>query len=232
MLGPIDYFLWVFGFLAEAGALLFLFRTRSASRYFPLAIYLAGSVILSAGRFFFFFKYGLLSPEYIYFYYYSDSFLTICLFFAIMGLFALVFKELGLHRYVSAAALLLLAGTAWFSYQVVQHASDKMITRFVVELSQNLYFVGVVLTYVLWGAVVKLRETRTRLIQLVLALGVFFSAFAANYALRNLYPQFTLIWEYVPPVMAIWLPAAWAHAFWKVPEDARLATARVVHAQR
>jgi len=218
--------------LCDACAVVFLLRTPSSFRYFPLGVYLVGSLILTPARFFVYFQYGLLSPEYIYFYYYSDSFLTICLFFAIMGLFALVFREMGLHRYVSAGALLLLAGTAWFSYQVVQHASDKMITRFVVELSQNLYFVGVVLTYILWGAVVKLRETRTRLIQLVLALGVFFSAFAANYALRNLYPQFNLIWEYVPPVMAIWLPAAWAYAFWQVPEEARLATASVVHAQR
>ena len=36
------------------------------------------------------------------------------------------------------------------------------------------YFVGVVLTYLLWGAILKLRETRTRLIQLVLALGDLF----------------------------------------------------------
>jgi MFS family permease len=94
------------------------------------------------------------------------------------------------------------------------------------ELSQNLYFVGLVLTYILWGAVMKLRETRTRLIQLVLSLGVFFSAFAASYALGNLYPTCTL-WRYVAPILGICLPAAWAYTFSQITEDARLAVASV-----
>ena len=232
MLGPVDYALWFAGLLAEAGALVYLLRARCFSRYFSLSVYLLASLVLGPARYFVLFKFGLLSPEYIYFYYYSDAFLTICLFFAIMGLFSLLFEEMGANRYVRVGAMLLLAGTAWFSYQVVQHASDKMITRFVVELSQNLYFVGVILTYVLWGAVVKLRETRTRLIHLVLGIGVFFSAFAANYALRNMYPQFSMIWMYLPPLMAIWLPASWAFTFYKIPEEARLAPSRVATAHR
>ncbi len=36
-----------------------------------------------------------MSSEYIYFYYYSDAILTICLYFALMGLYAIVFEELG-----------------------------------------------------------------------------------------------------------------------------------------
>jgi len=97
----------------------------------------------------------------------------------------------------------------------------------VVELGQNLYFVGVVLTYVLWGAVMKLRETRMRLIQLVLSLGVYFSAYAALYALRNLFPD-VAIFKFLVPIVGTWLPLAWAYTFTKVPENARLATARLV----
>ena len=41
----------------------------------------------------------------------------------------------------------------------------------------------------LWGAILKLRETRVRLIELVLALGIYFSADAMTYALRNLFPS-------------------------------------------
>jgi MFS family permease len=138
---------------------------------------------------------------------------------------------MGVQRYLRVGAMLLLAATAWFSYQVVMSSSHRMLTRFVVELSQNLYFVGVVLTYLLWGAIMKLRETRTRLIQLVLALGVYFSAFAASYALRNLYPQLA-IWRYVSHLMALWLPLAWSYTFLKVPEEARLATARLAAPNR
>ena len=52
----------------------------------------------------------------------------------------------------------MLAGTALFTYSVVAQSSAKLVTHFVVELSQNLYFVGLVLTYVLWGAILKLRD--------------------------------------------------------------------------
>ena len=75
-----------------------------------------------------------------------------------------------------------------FSYAVVHQNRTHLTTHFVVEMSQNVYFVGVVLTYLLWGAILKLHETRTRLIQLVLALGIYFSADAGSYALRNLFP--------------------------------------------
>ena len=86
-----------------------------------------------------------------------------------------------------------------------------------------------VLTYLLWGAVLTLRETRARLIQLVLALGVYFSATAGIYALRNLFPglQPNLL-RWLPPLMGVWLPLAWAYTFTKVPEDARLTPARLM----
>jgi len=189
------------------------------------------ALVLSLGRIFVSFRWGYTSPLYFYFYYLSDAVLTICLYFALMGLYSHVFQEMGVHRYLRFAALLLLGGTAWFSYQVVVNSSHKLLTRFVVELSQNLYFVGVVLTYLLWGAVMKLRETRTRLVQLILALGVYFSAFAASYALRNLYPELP-IWRYVSHLMSLWLPLAWAYTFTRIPEEARLATARVAASSR
>lgn len=231
MLGPLDYALWLLGAVAQAMVFVCALRARAYRRYFTLFLYILLTWIFAAGRFLIFFGYGLTSNHYIYFYYYSDAFLTICLYFTLMDLYSHVFQEMGVSRYLRVGALLLLGGTAWFSYQVVHGASDKMISRFVVQLSQNLYFVGVVLTYVLWGGVVKMRETRTQLIQLVLGLGVYFSAFAANYALWNLFPNLHQVWRYVPPMMGIWLPLAWAYTFAKVPEEARLATAELVHSR-
>src|SRR5437899_13032176 len=135
------------------------------------------------------------------------------------------------ERYLRLGAIFLLGGTAWFSYAVVQQSSHRILSHFAFELSQNLYFVGLILTYALWGAILKLRETRARLIQLVLALGVYFSAFAADYALRSLYPEF-LLWRYVSHLMALLLPVSWAYTFLKIPEEARLATARVAATNR
>src|SRR6267143_3245621 len=147
------------------------------------------SLFVSVARYGALSHFGVRSGEYWYLYYYSDAVLTIFLYLALITLYLHVFDEMKVEKYVRLAAILLLAGTALFSYLVVQQSSQRMATSFVIELSQNLYFVGLVLTYVLWGAVLKLRETRTQLIQLVLSLGVYFSAFAATFALRNLYPS-------------------------------------------
>ena len=137
--------------------------------------------LINLSRFVVLIRDGFGSSEYMYFYYYTDALGTIVLYFSVMAFYQLVFEEMGVSKYLRGASIALLAGTAWFSYMVVNQHTTQLTTRFVVELSQNLYFVGVVLTYLLWGAVLKLRETRTRIIQLVLALGIYFSGSAGAY---------------------------------------------------
>jgi len=83
----------------------------------------------------------------------------------------------------------------------------------------------------LWGAMMKMRENRTRLMQLVLTMGVYFSAFAGSYALGNMYPNLVL-WRYVCHLMVMWLPLSWAYTFTKVREDTRMSTARVLASNR
>ncbi len=130
--------------------------------------------------------FGFDSTTYVYFYYYTDSLLNVLMFWVIIKFYQETFAEMGVSRYIRGAAVMLILLTAVFSYAVVHQNRTHLTSRFVVEIGQNFYFVGVVLTYLLWGAILKLRETRTRLIQLVLALGIYFSADACTYALRNL----------------------------------------------
>ena len=202
-------------------------------RYFFLNLYMASEFFASAARFEIVQHYGFLSLTYAYFYYYSDALLTILLFLALSSLYSEVFRELNAERYVQLGSVVLLAGTALFSFAVVNQSfttvqpSGKIFFHFVLETSQNLYFVGLVVTYILWAAILKLRETRARLIQLVLSLGVYFSLYAANYALRNLYPSAEVIFSVLNPLIGCFLPFAWAYAFWKLPEEARLAPAQL-----
>ncbi len=227
MPGLFGYLIWTLGSLLEAGVVVCAVRKKALRPYLFLNLYMAASLVVSFGRYNILQHYGLQSSEYVYFYYYSDALLTILLYFALTSLYSRVFGEMRAEKMVKLGAIVLLAGTALFSYGVVHQAENKLVTRFVVELSQNLYFVGLVLTYVLWAAVLKLRETRTRLIQLVLSLGVYFSLLAANYALRNLYPSLTSLFQILPPLVGLFLPAAWMYAFWRIPDEARLAPARV-----
>jgi len=202
-------------------------KKRAFRRYLLLNLYMACVVVSELGRFKVVAEYGFSSRQYQYFYFYSDAILTIFLYFALSTLYAHVFSEMKAERYVKMGTLLLLAGTALFTYAVVEQSTAKFVTHFVVDLSQNLYFVGLVLTYVLWAAILKLRETRTRLIQLVLSLGVYFSLYAANYAIRNLYPPLSSVFVPLVQVFSLFLPLAWAYAFWRLPEEARLAPARL-----
>ncbi len=184
MLGPADYVLWLLTAVLEAGVVVCALKRHSFRRFLALNIYMLVSLVVTILRFWVFSYYGFRSAQYLYFYFYSDALLTVGLYFALITLYSFVLSELQTERYVRLAAIVLLAGTAFFSYQVIQQSSDRMLTRFVVELSQNLYFVGLVLTYLLWGAILKLRETRAQIIHMVLSLGLYFSAFADPLALR------------------------------------------------
>jgi hypothetical protein len=230
--GLLGYSIWLVCTLLEASVVVCALKTHSFRRYFFLNVYMGLSFLASVGRFRDLVRYGISSSEYIYFYFYSDALLTIGLYFALLNLYTLVLDEMKVEKYLRLGAVALLGGTAWFSYAVINQSSHRILSHFAFELSQNLYFVGLVLTYVLWGAILKLRETRTRLIQLVLAFGVYFSAFAADYALRNLYANLQPIWQYTMPVLGCVLPAAWAYCFLRVSEEARLAPARLATVSR
>jgi hypothetical protein len=226
-MGPVDYVIWILVTLVHLFCLACVVKKRAASKHFTIVLFLAASIAIGVGRYLIMLASGLTSSSYFYFYYYSDAVLTICLFFVLMSFYSQVFSELGVGKLLRTSAMLLLGGTALISYHMVASSSERLLTRFAYEMSQNLYFVGVVLTYVLWGAMMKMQENRTRLIQLVLGLGIFLSAFAGSYALRNMYPEHA-VWRYSIHVMAIWLPASWAYTFLKVPDEARMATAQVV----
>jgi hypothetical protein len=227
---PLEYCAWIICVLLEAAVVVCAVKSHSFRRYIFLNAYMGLSLLVSVGRYQILSHSGFASLEYTYFYYYSDALLTIALYFAILNLYCLVFDEMKVERHLRLGAILLLGGTAWFSYAVISQSSHRILSHFAFELSQNLYFVGLVLTYALWGAILKLRETRARLIQLVLALGVYFSAFAANYALLNLYPKLTLL--RLPPLLACVLPAAWTYSFLRVNEEQRLAPSRLATVPR
>lgn len=232
MLGSVDYLIWFLGTALEVGVVVCAIHRNSFRRYFFLNLYMLLSALASVGRFFVLRQSGWNSSEYTYFYFISDALLTITLYFALISLYSLLFEELAVEKYVRLGAVLLLGGTAWFSYAVVSQSSTRILTHFVYELSQNLYFVGLVLTYLLWAFILKLRESRTRFVQIVLSLGIYFSAYAATYAIINLNPNLYSHLTFAGPLMGFILPLAWGHAFLRLSEDARLAPSHLVAVPR
>ncbi len=222
----LDYSIWALTILAPLYVCGHALVRGHFHRYVTLNLFMLASALLSAGRLLAFAHFGLASVEYMYFYYYSDCLLNVLLYFSILELYQQVFREMGVSRVIRLGSILLLAATAAFSFQVVRENMDHLTSRFVVELSRNLYFIGLVLTYLLWYGVMKLSESRTRLIQLVLAMGISFAGFSALYALRLLYPGLGLV-KLLTSVMGCWLPLAWAYTFTRIPEEARLLPAWV-----
>jgi hypothetical protein len=229
MLGPLDYLIWLVGFLAEIGVVVYLLSRKQAFRHFPIVFYMLCDAFVTCGLYYCVHHFGFESTTYIYFYYYTDSLLNVLMFWVIIKFYQETFVEMGVSKYIRSAAVMLILLTAVFSYAVVHQNRTHLTSHFVVEVGQNFYFVGVVLTYLLWGAILKLRETRARLIQLVLALGIYFSADACTYALRNLFPGLEPnLLRWFPPLVGVWLPLAWAYTFTHIQEDARLEPARLM----
>lgn len=229
MLGSYFNVMCLVGFLVEIYVVVCSLVKRSFLHNLSINVYMLCAAAQTCGLLICTERYGINSSIYGYYYYYTDSLLTILMFWVVIHFYQQVFSEMHVSQYVRRAAVLLLLATACFSYVVVHQNRNHLTSRFVAEMGQNLYFVGVVLTYLLWGAVVKLRETRTRLVQLVLALGVYFSATAGSYAIGNLFPHLYMpLLRYLLPIFGLWLPVAWAYTFTKVPDDARLATAHLV----
>jgi hypothetical protein len=230
VIGPLGYILWIATGLLQAAVVVCAVRARCFFRFFPLNFYMVCACVVTVGRYGVFSHYGLASTQYFYYFYYSDLLLTICLYFALTGLFTEVFREMGASKYVRACAALVLLLTALLSFVIVHQAQNRLFTKFVIELSQNLYFVGAIFTYLLWGAMLKLKKTQTRLIHIVLALGVYFNAFAANYALYNMHPNsptVNLVSHFLTSAMPILLPLAWGYAFLKFPAEAQLAPVQI-----
>jgi hypothetical protein len=223
MLGPFDYILLVTSFALEVSVVSCALYRKAFFRYFFLNLYMFCIALFEIGGSVCLKRYGVHSGQYYFFYYYTDALLTTVMLFVVIQFYQQVFAEMNVRRYIRGTASILIALTALFSYLVVRENRNHLTVQFVVEFGQNTYFVGVVLTYLLWGAGLKLRETRTRLVQLILALGIYFSAAAATYALRHLFPNLVdPILRWLPPVIGTWLPLAWTYTFVKVPEESRL----------
>jgi hypothetical protein len=228
MLDSAAMIIWFLGTVLELSVVVCSLVRKSFLRYFFLNLYMLLSVLGSVGRWSLFMAYGTDSDQYRYFYFYTDALLTMALYIAVISLFSDVLGELHFAKHLRLAAVVLLVGTAGFTYAVVDQSAEKLSTQFAYELSQNLYFVGLVLTYLLWGAVLKLRETRTRLVQFILSLGLYFSVCAATFALMNSTSRLDTVLEYINQVIACLLPLSWSVTIMRHNEDARLTPGHLV----
>ncbi len=206
MLSLADLTLWLLTTLVEA-FVVFLFLIQGLfCKFLLLNIYLLFSVTIAMGRFAVLYHFGFTSSEYAYFYYSTDALLTLFLFLSLCELgVRLVGTKVARRKATLWSAGALLA-TSWFSFLVVSSQGAHVTTRFVVELSQNIFFVCCLAIVLLW--VRKLRNYPEDRIAagLFSVLSVYFSLYILMYGARQLAPQVSSLIINLGPLMGAWLP--------------------------
>src|ERR1700674_3115391 len=124
-LGPVDYALLIADLSIEVCALAILLKKKALSQHFTLVLYLCASVAIGIGRYYVLKTDRFTTNTYLYFYFFSDALLSICLYFLLMSLYVHVFSDMNAGKSVRAGALLLLAGTALISYYMVATSTDR-----------------------------------------------------------------------------------------------------------
>ena len=104
-LSPYDYGFWMLGFLLEVYVVVCTIARKSFLRYLPLNLFMLGMAASEILQYLFAHKYGLTSIQYMYFYYYSDSVMTVFLYFVVMGFYKQVFEEMKVSKHLSTATL-------------------------------------------------------------------------------------------------------------------------------
>lgn len=205
MLLPADFALWLLTAVVEAFAV-YLFWVQGLSRKFLLlSFYLLLCAIICAGRFAVFYQYGLTSSAYVYFYYYSDALLTVFLFLSICELsLRLARSKISRRRLALTGAVAFLV-VFLFSASIASQSSMRMMSHFVIELSQNLYFASYLAIAALWvWKTFGDPEDRTAARFVGVVFG-YISMFILLYGVRQLAPQVAFDHQF-GQMMAVWLP--------------------------
>jgi hypothetical protein len=192
---------------------------KSFLRYFVLNLYLLVNLLFTLGCYYVYLIYGYESAQYYYFYFLGDAIQNIAGYLLIASFFDRLLRESAFHKYVRptlAICFLLIAGISAF---FIAGSVGRLYSEFVLELQQNLYFVGVLLTFLLWMSVSYLDVRSRRFTLLVSGLGIYFAAHAASYALRFLFSGLEAPMTAVPPLAYNFMVGLWLYTFLRVPEE-------------
>jgi hypothetical protein len=222
MLTPLDYVIWVLGVVLYVGVSAITIRNREFLKYLALNTYVLMTAGCTVAQWLVYVKYGYASAQYMYFYYYSESFLSILLYVVVCEFYSELMDSIEAGRAVRLATLLLAVGTALTAFSIVESHRDHMNSRFVVELGRDLNFVGGLLAYVLLIALAKTPAPSRRWVQMVSTLGIYFFCMALAYGLRMLHPNWQFLRD-VPPKAAIVVAVSWSCTLARVPATEKLA---------
>ena len=193
--------------------------TKLFLRYFVLNLYLLVNLLFTLGCYYVYSIYGYGSDQYYYFYFLGDAIQNVAGYLLIGSFFDRLLRESVFHKYVRPTLAIFFLLIAGISALFISGSVDRLYSHFVIEFQQNLYFVGVLLTFLLWMSVSYLDVQSRRFTLLVSGLGIYFAAHAASYALWFLFPVLAPLIVVVPPLAYNFMVGLWLYTFLRVPEE-------------
>jgi len=218
MIGTYDLVIALLSATLSLGAVVVCVREKSFSRYVVLNIYLLYSFAHTLGTLYFIRVYGYESLTYFYFYYTGDAIASIIGYLLIASFFDQMFRRSMFRPYIRPTLAIFFFLVVGVSALFVWRNYSTLYSSFLIELQQNMFFVGVLLTFLLWLSMNYLHAESRRFVLLVSGLGIYFSAHAANYALQFLSSGLKNALTMVPPLAYTLMVALWLYTFWRVPE--------------
>lgn len=220
---------WLSVALALGVAVVCLYK-KCFLRYFFLNSYLLFFTAHTLGGLYLIRTEGYNSLSYFYFYYTGDAVLSMIGYILVASFFDQMLQNSIFRPYVRPTLAISFLLIVVVSGVFVLRNYSQLYSRFLFELQQNMFFVGVLLTFLLWISMNYLKAESRRFVLLVSGLGIYFSAHASNYALRFLFPAPTHpnldeILSRVPPLAYTFMVLLWLYTFWRVPEGERVAEA-------
>ncbi len=205
----------------ELCIVVYLFVRGQWKRLGGLFVYVAA--ILGAGvvRSYVLHGHGRLSPEYAYCYYLTDFLLTLGAFLLACSFFhRACLREEKIWRFIRLLLVfvfVIVLGISWFS---LSRDYKQIITWFIVEFEQNLYFTCLVLTTLLYLLMQQI-GTDEELELLVCGMGMQFAGPAASWALITLTQReeySASLQRFIVPLCTLGMLLTWLYAVAFMPK--------------
>jgi hypothetical protein len=209
-------------YLVEVALLIALVRRHGAKLITSVGLYLALLLTAGATRSYFLYGYGYQSRQYTYCYYLTDFLLTLTAVLLVCTFFhRACLREEKIWRFIRlllAFVFVIVVGISWFS---LSRDYKQIITWFMVEFEQNIYFTCLVLTTLLYLLMQQIGNTDEELELLVCGMGIQFAGPAASWALVTLTPGAKYsesLRTFILPLCTLGMLLTWLYAVALMPK--------------
>ena len=205
------------GYALELALLMLLLSRKRIGRFQALCSYVAALFVVDAiGRGWVLHHYGASSNAYYYSYWLTDLLLTLGVFLLVCTFFRRACRERSeVWAFVRPTLTFVLVLVAVFSGLALGANYKHLLTRYIFEFNQDLYFTCLVLNTVLYLTIQKFRHENDELSLLVSGLGVQLAGQAAGSAMISLMLNqgaARTVMVYLSPLCFITMMSIWTYA--------------------